>query len=172
MVGRADLLEVLDFERSAAKGIEKIYHPGTYNANPVSAATGRAALSIIASTDACARASEQAGKLRERLTTELVEAGVPWGVYGVASIVHLFLNPEGHALDPASFDPFQYSADELRATPVPLLDQLRLAMLSNGVDCGGRPIGVLSIAHDDDIIERTALALRESLLMLKREGLI
>ena len=172
VVGRADLLGYLDFERSAAKGIEKIYHPGTYNANPVSAATGRAALSIIASTDACARAAEQGRKLRERLTNELVEAEVPWGVYGVASIVHLFLNPRGRDIDPASFDPFECDPDELRASPAPLLDQLRLAMLSNGVDCGGRPIGVLSITHDDDIVERTARALRESLLMLKREGLI
>ena len=97
---------------------------------------------------------------------------VPWGVYGVASIVHLFLNPRGRDIDPASFDPFECDPDELRASPAPLLDQLRLAMLSNGVDCGGRPIGVLSITHDDDIVERTARALRESLLMLKREGLI
>ena len=172
VAGRADILEYLDFERAAEKGIEKIYHPGTYNANPISASTGRAALSIIANTDACERAANQAGKLREQLTAVLLEAGVPWGVYGVASIVHLFINPEGRDIDPASFDPFQCQPEELRAKPSRVAEQLRLAMLTNGVDCGGWPIGVLSIAHDDKIVERTVAAFGRSLLMLKREGVI
>ena len=38
--GREALLELLDFEKAAAKGFEKIGHQGTYNANPVSAAAG------------------------------------------------------------------------------------------------------------------------------------
>lgn len=172
VVGRADLLAPLDFEQSAEQGLEKIYHPGTYNANPVSAATGRAALSIIANTDACERASNQAAKLREKLTRVLLEAGVPWGVYGVASVVHLFMNPMGRDIDPSNFDPFECRPDELRQKPSPAAEQLRLAMLVNGVDCGGWPIGVMSIAHDDTIVDRTADAFSESLTMLKREGLI
>ena len=172
VTGRADLLTPLDFEQSAEQGLEKINHPGTYNANPVSAATGRAALSIIADTDACERAAGQAAKLREQLTTVLVEAGVPWGVYGKASMVHLFMNPQNREIHPASFDPFECQPEELLTKPSPAAEQLRLAMLANGVDCGGWPIGVVSITHDDQIVARTANAFRESLLMLKREGLI
>ena len=172
VVGRADLLAPLDFEQSAAQGVEKIYHPGTYNANPISAATGRAALSIIADTDACEQASNQATKLRERLTQVLLESDVPWGVYGVASVVHLFMNPKGREIDPSNFDPFTCEPDELRQKPSPAAEQLRLAMLVNGVDCGGWPIGVMSISHDDSIVDRAAEAFRESLTMLKREGSI
>src|SRR5690606_38837265 len=34
VVGRRDLLELIDPERAAARGVEKIPHQGTYNANP------------------------------------------------------------------------------------------------------------------------------------------
>ena len=42
--GRKEILEELDFEKTAERGREKIQHPGTFNANPVSATAGIAAL--------------------------------------------------------------------------------------------------------------------------------
>src|SRR5207302_4450049 len=65
--GRKDLLDELDFAVAAEKGREKIAHPGTYNANPLSAAAGAAALSIVETSDACERASRYAEELRGRL---------------------------------------------------------------------------------------------------------
>jgi hypothetical protein len=46
VVGRADVLEGLGFAAAAQSGREKIQHPGTFNANPVSAAAGIAALDV------------------------------------------------------------------------------------------------------------------------------
>ena len=40
------------------EGVKKIQHPGTFNANPVSATAGITALKIIERTDACQRANE------------------------------------------------------------------------------------------------------------------
>ena len=51
--GRKEILEELDFEKTAERGREKIQHPGTFNANPVSATAGITALKIIERTDAC-----------------------------------------------------------------------------------------------------------------------
>ncbi len=44
--GRKEILDWLDFKVTAANNQEKIYHPGTFNANPVSAAAGIATLEI------------------------------------------------------------------------------------------------------------------------------
>ena len=62
--GRRDILDLLDFKRTKAKGIEKIAHPGTFNANPVSAAAGIATLEILSTTDACAKANAYGETLR------------------------------------------------------------------------------------------------------------
>ncbi len=48
VAGRADVLDRLDFAVAARTGQEKVQHPGTFNANPVSAAAGTAALGVIA----------------------------------------------------------------------------------------------------------------------------
>ena len=56
VAGRKDILDLLDFNVAARTGREKIAHPGTFNANPVSAAAGTAALTVIAETDAADRA--------------------------------------------------------------------------------------------------------------------
>ncbi len=45
--GREEILERLDFEVAERKGFEKISHQGTYNANPLSASAGLAALSYL-----------------------------------------------------------------------------------------------------------------------------
>ena len=52
VTGRKEILDGLDHAAAKAAGREKIYHPGTYNANPVSAAAGVAMLTEIAGTDA------------------------------------------------------------------------------------------------------------------------
>ena len=57
VAGRKELLDDLDFYATRESGREKIFHPGTFNANPVSAAAGTAALTIVRDSDACERAS-------------------------------------------------------------------------------------------------------------------
>lgn len=168
VAGRSDILDWLDHDASRRKGREKIYHPGTYNANPVSAAAGAKTLSIIAEGNACARASGSAASLREGLTRALVDAGVTWGIYGRFSAVHICLNPR-LTIDPLGFRPEDHARDDLQAKPPELLRKLRLAMLVNGVDLSGWPGGLLSIAHTEEHIDEIVDAFCASLRMLKRE---
>src|SRR6516164_7792738 len=53
VAGRKDILDLLDFQMTKAADREKISHQGTFNANPLSAAAGVAALEIVGTTDAC-----------------------------------------------------------------------------------------------------------------------
>ncbi|MBV9786353.1 MAG: aspartate aminotransferase family protein [Acidisphaera sp.] len=170
VAGRRDLLELLDPERAEARGIEKIGHQGTYNANPLSATAGIATLELIRDTDALERTHAYAARLREGARQVLVEEGVAWGAYGTHTGLHLFVNPNGLAIDPASFDPMAVGFAGLkipRGNQVGL--KLRLAMRVNGVDLAAWPGGPCSAAHDETDLDRTLTALRGSIRMLREE---
>jgi glutamate-1-semialdehyde 2,1-aminomutase len=170
VVGRADILARLDFAAAAASGLEKIQHPGTFNANPVSAAAGIAALELIATTDACARANAAGEALRQGLNQVLEAEDVPWAAYGSFSGLHLFTNPKGRAIRPSTFDPLALPFAELKARDAKLSHRLRVAMLVQGVDFNSWPGAILSAALSAEDLAATVEAFREALRMLKREG--
>ncbi len=172
VAGRAAILEGLDFEASARAGREKIYHPGTFNASPLSAAAGTAALRAIREEDACARASALGAQLRERLNAVLERAEVPWHVYGEASAFHVFMGDLDAAGGRRDFRPRRLGRAELQAQPPGLARLLRLALNLHGVDFSGWPGGLVSAAHREADLEATAEAFAASLGLLRREGAI
>lgn len=170
VVGRRDLLELLDPERAAARGVEKVPHQGTYNANPLSAAAGIATLEIIRDTDAVARTHAYAARLRAALNDVLAEERVNWAVYGTHTGTHVFVNPKGLAIGPRSFDPLAMGYAELK---IPRGNQtvtkLLLAMRTRGVDLAPWPGGPASAAHSDDDLARTVEAFRGAIRALREE---
>jgi glutamate-1-semialdehyde 2,1-aminomutase len=170
VVGRRDILDQLDFAVSERAGREKIQHPGTFNANPISAAAGTAALTVIAETDVCERASRTAVALRAVLNEVLEEEGVSWAVYGSYSGFHTFLNPRGDRIRASRFDPATLTLDALKAQSKALVNKLRLALLVNGVDVNSRIGGFLSAAHTEADVAHTADAFRRAVRMLRQEG--
>ena len=172
VAGRRDILDGLDFQAMAAAGREKIYHPGTFNANPLSAIAGAKTLEVLAESQACAQAADTARGLRDALNEVLRQTGTPWTVYGQSSAFHIFLNAERRDIAPGGALPAGIGAEELKANPPELLRKLRLAMLANGVDLSGWPGGLVSSAHGAEDVAATANAFQESTTMLTREGLI
>src|SRR5206468_11031093 len=106
---RKDILDLLDFEITNAADREKITHQGTFNANPLSAAAGVAALEIVGTTGACASANRYGNTLRQRINEVFEEEHVPWAAYGSFSNFHIFTNPDHSAIVPTRFDPLQQS---------------------------------------------------------------
>jgi len=171
VVGRKDILDLLDFQAMAKAGKEKIGHPGTFNANPVSAAAGITCLGILADTDANDQAAATAAKLRDGLNEVLTAEKLPWAVYGTSSGFHLFMNPKKRAgVSPANFDPFKCTFDELKDQPKELVGRFRLAMLVNGVDLNPRLGGFTSSTHQASDVADTVGAFREAIRMLKAEN--
>ena len=168
--GRKEILEELDFEKTAERGREKIQHPGTFNANPVSATAGITALKIIEKTDACKTANESAAWLRSRFNEILENRNVPWAAYGTFSGVHIFMNKSGMSLKPSSFDAASVSYTELKNKDPQVVTKLRLAMAINGVDFNNSPGAQLSATHTKEDLEFTADAFSEALDMLRRDG--
>jgi len=171
VAGRKDLLDHLDFDICKAQGIEKVGHQGTYNANPVCAAAGIAALTEIASTDACEHATSQAARLRAGANDVFAAHGVPWACYGTHSAFYFYLNPEGDALDPLGFDPYRWSRESIKAgAGLSAAHKLRLALMVEGVDISGKPGGLVSAAHGDAEIDATLVAFDNAVVRLKDEG--
>lgn len=168
--GRADILAHLDFYEADERGYEKIQHPGTFNANPVSAAAGIAALDIIATTDACDVANAYAAELRDRLNALFKATRSLFAAYGTFSAFHIFLNPERRAIDPPTFDPASLPVQELKAAPRPLLERLRISLLVNGVDINNWPGGHVSAVHTDADMAHTLRAFEAALLRLAEES--
>ena len=170
VAGRADILDRLDFEAMARAGQEKIQHPGTFNANPVSAAAGVTTLGIIAEGEANARADAAAAQLREALNEVFAETRCGWAAYGTSSGFHVFLNAAGRPIDPRHFDAEGIAGGELKRQPERLAGRLRLALLLNGVDVNGRIGGFVSATHGAGEVAETAAAFRRAILMLRAEG--
>ncbi len=168
--GSKELLDWFDKETAAAAGHEHINHHGTHNGHPVSAAAGIATLEIIRGTDACAKASATAAKLRRAMNEVLEEEGVRWAVYGEHSFFNIHSNPLDEPIKPTAFDASTITFKTLKGRNEEMLGKLRLAMLNHGVDLKGWRGGLLSSAHTDADIDFTVDAWRQSLRDLRAEG--
>ncbi len=173
LVGRRDILDLMDFNAAEKQGFSKIPHQGTFNANPLSAAAGVAMLNQVAETNITTKANEQGAKLKALWNSVFTAEGVPWSAYGLGSSVYIFTNPGNLKIDPENFD--------ARTQPMAVMESggnhpaatlFRLAMLVNGVDLSSKPGAIVSAVHEEDDITEAAEALRASLAMLKAEALL
>ena len=165
VAGRADLLEPLAFGSA-----EKIGHPGTFNANPLSAAAGVAALGLAATGQHQVRANALAVRLRTGLNAAITEASLGGCVYGQASEFKVVLGPEfspgARDWDPRDL-PSGVSGRPARGDWSRLLV---LAMLCRGVHLWGGPSGFLSSSHTEADVDHTIDAFRASLAALRAES--
>ncbi|HXK32869.1 MAG TPA: aminotransferase class III-fold pyridoxal phosphate-dependent enzyme [Dehalococcoidia bacterium] len=165
VAGRAEIIDQIRFGAG-----QRIAHPGTFNANPLSAAAGVACLETVADGRAQSAADETAARLAQRLNAVFREESVAGAVYGVSSMLHTALGMEEQPPDG-----YSWGYRELPVAP-PRVDgaraqALRLGMINGGVDlmAGGM---MVSAAHTADDIDRTVEALRSTLRAMKAEGLV
>jgi glutamate-1-semialdehyde 2,1-aminomutase len=167
LAGRADVLAALELR----PGKPKMKHPGTFNANPLSAAAGSAALALVATGEPCRRANEIGRSLRARLNLLFAERGLDWVAYGEFSAVRLLPGYRGPR--PAG-DDFVPHGGDLRRLEGPkdgrLVHAFRCTMLLNGVDLPGLS-GMTTAAHTEDDVERTVTAVGAAVELLREEGL-
>src|SRR5690348_4156948 len=154
VAGRKDILDLLDFQVTKASDREKISHQGTFNANPLSAAAGVAALEIVGTTDACARANRYSDALCRRINEVFEEEHVPWAAYRMSSNFHIFTNPDHRTIVPTGADPLEGPAETLAGNrQAGVVHKLRLAMMTGGVDFNGSPGGIVSATHGEPELE-------------------
>ncbi len=169
VAGRKDVMDVMTMRDDRAWNLaHRVPHQGTFNANPITAAAGLAALKIIASTDAIPRANRIAAQLRDRLNEVIRQVGSNWLVYGEHSGFHFFTNPRDRALSVEDLYTGRGELDELKGgAPASVLHQLRCGLILGGADIFPWPGGCVSAVHDERDVEITASALRGTLERLE-----
>jgi glutamate-1-semialdehyde 2,1-aminomutase len=166
VAGRADILAHLEFR----PGQPKMKHPGTFNANPLSASAGIAALRLVATGEPCRRATEIGRLLRGRLNALFAERDADWIVYGEFSFFRLLPRYRGPRPDGDDFIPYDGDLNKLDGPrDVWLTQALRLGMLLHGVDFFGMG-GMTTAAHTEEDVERTVAAMAGTLDLLGEEG--
>jgi glutamate-1-semialdehyde 2,1-aminomutase len=174
LAGRADVLAAIEFR----PGKPKMRHPGTYNANPLSAAAGVAALKQVATGEPVRKANEAARMLRNRLNKLFADRNWPWVAYIDFAMFKLIPNYTGPRPPEASDDnngliPYDGDLNMLDGPPSnpKLRHAFRQAMLLNGVDIPGLG-GWTMAAHSGEDVERTVSAIGSTIEMLVAEGLV
>lgn len=173
LAGRADLLGYIE----PRPGRPKMKHPGTYNANPLSAAAGVAALARVATGEPCRQATAAARRLRDGLNALFARRGWPLVAYGDFSMVRIVPGYEGPRPGPAAGDadgfvPYDGDLHKLDGPRDPRpVHAMRQAMLLNGVDLWGFA-GMTSCEHTAEVIDATVDAVEASVDLVRAEGLL
>ena len=141
---------------------ERVLHGGTFNANPYCAATGNAALEIVASGEMQDTADRMADRLRVGLQEILDRSEVAACVYGDASTFHVYFgNRSIEGMD----------ASTLKNTPPAIQTAFRQALQVRGVDLMSRSSGVLSGVHTEDDIDTALGAFDGAIQAMLEEGI-
>jgi glutamate-1-semialdehyde 2,1-aminomutase len=166
--GRAEIMHHLEFRA----GKPKMKHPGTFNANPLSAAAGTATLQLVAGGEPSRRANEAGRMLRRGLNALFTDRGMDWIAYGEFSGFKLLPGYEGPRSTSDEFIPYGGALNKLDgARDVRLVQAFRQGMLLSGVDLPGLG-GMTTAAHSPADVERTVAAVAETLTLLRQEGLL
>ena len=160
ITGKSDIIDTI------APG--KISHPGTFNANPLSAAAGCAALQLIIDEPILDTADLRAQRLKDGLNEILGKMEIPGCAYGVSSIIHMRLGAD-HECDRIYCD--QVSPATTTGFSNETIGLLHRALINENV--WGSPTSfILSATHSEEDIDTTLVRYEEALRQVRSEGAI
>jgi glutamate-1-semialdehyde 2,1-aminomutase len=172
VAGRADIVNTLSFDPQARGGRAKIPHPGTYNANPLSAAAGVACLTLVADPEVQRKATAAAAAIRQGMNRVLRDLEIPGCVYGEVSMLRIALGGEELPPDSDLLRPIPGAPSGREATDDPALRRaLNLGMLMGGVHLFNAR-AITSIAHSDEDVALTVETFGDTLEQMKGVGLL
>ena len=167
--GKADIVDMIAHRGDPEwDNQNRVYHPGTFNGNPLSAVAGAVCLELIASQPINQRADAMAGRLKRGLNETLGKMEVSGHAHGIASMIHLVL-----ADCDCDREICNMPHREIKeAVGSPGVTALKRSMQNNGVDIMGRDAFLVSATHSEADIDRTLAAVEKSLAEVRAEGLI
>ena len=167
--GKADIVDMIAHRGDPEwDNQNRVYHPGTFNGNPLSAVAGAVCLELIASQPINQRADAMAGRLKRGVNETLGKMEVSGHAHGIASMIHLVL-----ADCDCDREICNMPHREIKeAVGSPGVTALKRSMQNNGVDIMGRDAFLVSATHTEADIDRTLAAVEKSLAEVRAEGLI
>jgi glutamate-1-semialdehyde 2,1-aminomutase len=168
--GKTDILSMLEFRDGRWNAEQRVQHPGTFNANPVSAAAGIAMLQMVRTGEHHVYADELVERLVPAMNDVIDHAGARGCVYGLASYFHITL---GHDVPRPANGNVEWPGDGLPPrTDARVSTALKRGMLNHGVDLMSGSGGFTSGVHSVADIERTAAVFEATLAAMHADGLL
>ena len=170
LVGKKEILELISMQ--AEKNGLKMPHPGTFNANPLSASAGIAMLNIVKTGIPNQHANHIAQKLRNELNSVIDSYRLDWAIYGEFSGIKLLIGHGEKEIRAADFDPYTWDYQRLKGgNDEELLTNLRCGLLLNGIDLATNG-GMTTAAHTEEDINTTVDAFIQTIEWMREDGLI
>ena len=167
--GKADIIDMIAFRDDPKwDNRQRIAHPGTFNANPLSAVAGATCLEIIASQPINERADAMAARLKGGLNEIFSRLEVPGHTVSMASLIHMTMKDCDCDREVCTMSHQEIKAASSAAVTIPL----KQAMINAGVDMMGRGSFIVSATHREQDIDRTLAVFEEALAAIRREGIV
>jgi len=169
LAGKKEILGLCEFRNNPAWNAEnRVPQLGTFNANPLSAAAGVAALSIARTGEPQSRAAQLASRLRREMNEVIAGLDLAGCVYGESSWFRILVGVECTARDVCDRHQCTMDADRLIGCMSGRAALLRKALLLEGVDLN-QERGMVSSAHTEADVDQTVAAFGNALKRLQRE---
>jgi len=161
VVGRADIMDLLSFKDDPDwNRYKRVPHHGTFNANPLCAASGIATLKILATGEPQRQANDMAALLRDGMKGVMERRGIEGCAYGDGSSVHLYFGNcemmEGCGR--------LVCLNSTKVRPPQVAEALGINLTLNGISTIGRAFDFFTSAvHNEEDINKTLDAFDTSL---------
>ena len=165
VTGKAEFMEILEKK----PGGKAMYHPGTFNANPLSAAAGAKALEIVRTTDVNEIAAKRGEQLVSGLNGVLSKLEIPGLAYGNDSLVHFRLGIEANSVE----DIINLTKeDESKSYGAEIHSQLGLSLINQGIDTWAASRFIMMAEHSEDDVNKTVEAMENAFIEARNQGTI
>ena len=172
VAGKADIISLMEFRDDSGWNYQqRVFHPGTFNANPLSSAAGATMLSLVTDGGFHARADAMNERLVRGMNETMASQGVAGCAYGLASYFHISLGRDC----PRPQAGIEWAHADGKApprTPPEVALPLKQGMLNHGADLMGMTGGLVSGVHSDEDVDRTLEAFEATLAEMQAEALI
>ena len=167
--GKADIINMIAHRNDPDwDNTHRVYHPGTFNGNPLSAVAGATALEMIASQPINENADAMANKLKAGLNDILGRLEIPGHVHGIASMLHVVLADCDCDREICTMPHAKIS----ESIASPAVTAMKRGLQNRGVDIMGRETFLVSGTHTEKEIDHTLNAFQEAMTAVRADGLI
>ena len=146
----------------------RLAHPGTFNANPLSAVAGAACLELIANQPINRRADAMADRLKAGINELFGKMEVAGHAQGIATMIHVVMADCDCDRDICTMP----HAKIKEAMASPAVTALKRGLQNRGVDIMGRDSFLVSATHAEGDIDQTLEAFQDTLAAIRAEGLV
>ena len=164
LAGKDEFMEKMTITGDSHRDrFERVSHQGTFNGNPYCAATGIAALKIVATGEIQAHADKMAERLRNGLSEIMDRREVAACAYGESSTFHIYFGGRSAK---------GLGAATLKAQPEDVRNAFRRGLMVRGADLMSRCSGNVSGVHSEKDVDEALEIFDGTIAAMLEEGVI